>query len=191
MIQFNHVHAPNKFIIRINMIHGLQKTKSGFRKRKRKRKQKLFSKKKKKTAKIQKRQNWRIKAATTEPGTTYSIFLLLTLHCTQYYWVLTILHLLITTQLPATHLSNHISHLVIYVYSLKEREKESHIQSSLFRHNNSMKEKKRANIQKRDSRRLKVRAHCWWKTSWDGLGWLVGRRSGARSAALSRLRLES
>ena len=76
MIQFNHVHAPNKFIIRINMIHGLQKTKSGFKKRKRKRKQKLFSKKKKKTAKIQKRQNWRIKAATTESGTTYSHFII-------------------------------------------------------------------------------------------------------------------
>jgi hypothetical protein len=45
-------------------------------------KQKLFSKKKKKR---QKKQNWRIKATTTKPGTTYSIFLLLTLHCTQHY----------------------------------------------------------------------------------------------------------
>ena len=57
-----------------------------------------------------------------------------------------------------------------------------------------MREKKRPkDIQKRDSRQLKMRAHCRWKMSWDGLGWLVGRRSEAGSAlvALSRLRLET
>ena len=57
-----------------------------------------------------------------------------------------------------------------------------------------MREKKiPKDIHKRDSRRLKVRAHFWWKTSWDGLGWLISRRSEASSAlvTLSTLRLET
>jgi hypothetical protein len=63
-------------------------------------KDKIWFQKKKKKKKRQKRKNWSIKVGTIEPGTTYSIFLLLTLHylallCIDYSTII------------ATHLSNH------------------------------------------------------------------------------------